>query len=51
MTCKDPEGSIRFPAPPAIFNNKLTETLGDVPELNQHGEAIRAEFAKTSPKD
>ena len=47
----NPEGSIRFPAPPAIFNNKLTETLGDVPELNQHGEAIRAEFAKTSPKD
>ena len=47
----NPEGSIRFPAPPAIFNNKLTETLGNVPELNQHGEAIRAEFAKTSPKD
>ena len=47
----NPEGSIRFPAPPAIFNNKLTETLGDVPELNPHGEAIRAEFAKTSPKD
>ncbi len=47
----NPEGRIRFPAPPAIFNNKLTETLGDVPELNQHGEAIRAEFAKTSPKD
>ena len=46
-----PDFEIKIPAPPAIFNNKLTETLGNVPELNQHGEAIRAEFAKTSPKD
>jgi len=38
---------IQIPAPPAIFNNNPTEFLGNVPELNQHGEEIRAEFAKT----
>ena len=38
---------IKIPAPPAIFNNNPTEFLGNVPELNQHGEEIRAEFAKT----
>ena len=38
---------IKIPSPPAIFNNKPTELLGNVPELNQHGEEIRAEFAKT----
>ena len=37
---------IKIPAPPAIFNNNPTEFLGNVPELNQHGEEIRAEFAK-----
>ncbi len=38
---------IKIPSPPAIFNNKPTKLLGNVPELNQHGEEIRAEFAKT----
>ena len=38
---------IQIPAPPAIFNNNPTEFLGNVPELNQHSEEIRAEFAKT----
>ena len=37
---------IKIPSPPAIFNNKPTELLGSVPELNQHGLEIRAEFAK-----
>jgi len=36
---------IEFPAPPAIFDNKPKEILGDVPELNQHGIKIRAEFS------
>ncbi|MCS5554083.1 MAG: CoA transferase, partial [SAR324 cluster bacterium] len=36
---------IKIPAPPAIFNYNPTEFLGNVPELNQHGEEIRAEFA------
>ncbi len=38
---------IKIPAPPAILNNNPTEFLGNVPELNQHGEEIRAEFATT----
>ena len=38
---------IKIPSPPAIFNNKPTELLGSVPELNQHGIDIRAEFNKT----
>ena len=37
---------IKIPSPPAIFNNKPRELLGNVPELNQHGEEIRAEFSK-----
>tara|TARA_B100000686_G_scaffold303423_1_gene340222 strand:- start:1365 stop:2492 length:1128 start_codon:yes stop_codon:yes gene_type:complete len=37
---------IKIPSPPAIFNNKPAELLGSVPELNQHGVEIRAEFAK-----
>ena len=36
---------IEFPSPPAIFDNKPKEILGDVPELNQHGIKIRAEFS------
>ena len=42
-----PDFEIQIPAPPAICDNKPLETLGWVPELNQHGEAIRAEFAGT----
>ena len=42
----NPEGNIRFPAPPAIFDNTPDNSLREVPALNQHGEAIRAEFAK-----
>ena len=37
---------IKIPAPPAIVNNKPTEILDSVPELNQHGLEIRAEFSK-----
>ena len=37
---------IEIPSPPAIFDNKPTEILGKVPELNQHGVEIRAEFSK-----
>ena len=40
-----PDFEIQIPAPPAICDKKPLETLGRVPELNQHGEAIRAEFA------
>ena len=42
-----PEFEIQIPAPPAICDKNPLETLGGVPELNQHGEAIRAEFAET----
>ena len=42
-----PDFEIQIPAPPAICDKKPPETLGVVPELNQHGEAIRAEFAET----
>ena len=42
------DAEIKIPSLPAIFNNKPTELLGNVPELNQHGEKIRAEFAKTA---
>jgi len=42
-----PDFEIQIPAPPAICDKKPLETLGRVPELNQHGEAIRAEFAGT----
>ena len=42
-----PDFEIKIPAPPAIFNNKSQDKLGAVPELNQHGETIRAEFAET----
>ena len=44
----NPEGNIRFPAPPAIFDNKPQDTLGEVPRLNQHGDSIRAEFEETA---
>jgi len=44
----NPEGNIRFPAPPAIFDNKPQDTLGEVPRLNQHGDSIRAEFKETA---
>ena len=40
------DAEIEIPSPPAIFDNKPTEILGKVPELNQHGEEIRAEFSK-----
>lgn len=40
------DAKINIPAPPAINDKCPPESLGDVPELNQHGEAIRAEFAK-----
>ena len=36
---------IEIPSPPAIFDNKPKEILGEVPELNQHGIKIRAEFS------
>ena len=42
----NPDGNIRFPAPPAILDNYPYNSLREVPALNQHGEAIRAEFAK-----
>ena len=42
----NPDGNIRFPAPPAIMDNSPDNSLREVPALNQHGEAIRAEFAK-----
>ena len=42
------EGKINVPAPPAIYDNKPLETLGGVPELNQHGEEIRTEFADSA---
>ena len=37
---------IEIPSPPAIFDNKPTKIIGKVPELNQHGIKIRAEFSK-----
>jgi len=43
----NPNTEIKIPAPPAICDKKPLEILGGVPELNQHGEAIRAEFAET----
>ncbi|MDP6211288.1 MAG: CaiB/BaiF CoA-transferase family protein [SAR324 cluster bacterium] len=43
----NPKTEIQIPAPPAICDKNPLETLGGVPELNQHGEAIRAEFAET----
>ena len=42
------EGKINVPAPPAICDNTPHETLGGVPELNQHGEEIRTEFADSA---
>ena len=39
------DADIEIPSPPAIFDNKPTEILGKVPELNQHGIKIRAEFS------
>ncbi len=42
------EGKINVPAPPAIYDNNPLETLGGVPELNQHGEEIRTEFADSA---
>ena len=39
------DADIEIPSPPAIFDNKPTEILGKVPELNQHGLEIRAEFS------
>ena len=39
------DAEIEIPSPPAIFDNKPTEILGKVPELNQHGIKIRAEFS------
>ena len=43
----NPNTEIKIPAPPAICDKKPLEILGGVPELNQHGAAIRAEFAET----
>ena len=40
----NPEGKINIPAPPAIFNDAPQDSLKEVPSLNQHGAAIRAEF-------
>ena len=40
------DAEIEIPSPPAIFDNKPTEILGKVPELNQHGVKILAEFSK-----
>ena len=40
------DADIEIPSPPAIFDNKPTKILGKVPELNQHGVQIRAEFSK-----
>ena len=40
------DAEIEIPSPPAIFDNIPTEILGEVPELNQHGIKIRAEFSK-----
>ena len=42
------EGKINVPTPPAICDNTPHETLGCVPELNQHGEEIRTEFADSA---
>ena len=42
------EGKINVPAPPAICDNTPHEKLGGVPELNQHGEEIRTEFADSA---
>ena len=39
------DAEIEIPSPPAIFDNKPKEILGEVPELNQHGIKIRAEFS------
>ena len=39
---------IKIPAPPAINDKTPIESLRDVPELNQHGEAIREEFVNIS---
>ena len=39
------EAEIEIPSPPAILDNKPKEILGEVPELNQHGIKIRAEFS------
>ena len=43
----NPDTVIKIPAPPAICDKKPLEILGGVPDLNQHGAAIRAEFAET----
>jgi itaconate CoA-transferase len=43
----NPDTEIKIPAPPAICDKKPLVMLGGVPELNQHGEAIRAEFTET----
>ena len=40
------DAEIEIPSPPAIFDNKPTKIMGKVPELNQHGIKIRAEFSK-----
>jgi crotonobetainyl-CoA:carnitine CoA-transferase CaiB-like acyl-CoA transferase len=40
------DAEIEIPSPPAIFDNKPTKIIGKVPELNQHGIKIRAEFSK-----
>ena len=42
----NPEGKINVPAPPAIFNDAPQDSLKEVPSLNQHGAAIRAEFSE-----
>ena len=42
----NPEGKINVPAPPAIFNNAQQDSFKEVPILNQHGAAIRAEFSE-----
>ncbi len=41
---------IKIPSPPAIFDNKPTKILGNVPELNQQGTEIRNEFTKTESR-
>ncbi len=40
-----PGGKVAIPAPPPVIDGERTPSLGAVPAVGQHNEAIRAEFA------
>ncbi len=46
VAVETPNGAVELPAPPARFAGE-TPSLGPVPRLDEHGEAIRREFAET----